>query len=84
MGKNPLEEIEKTLIDQLEKLNDDSLFNDAEEAKKVVERSKAMSELSKNLVEINRLKLDAVRIAANFDGVYDDYLGIPNTQKAIK
>lgn len=84
MGKNPLEEIEKTLIDQLEKLNDDSLFNDAEEAKKVVERSKAMSELSKNLVEINRLKLDAVRIAVNSDGIYDDYLGIPNSQKAIK
>lgn len=74
--KNPLLEVEQTLIDQLEKLNDDSVASTPEEAKLVVERSKVMSDIASNLVDINRLKLEAVKTAYNCNGVYDKYLGI--------
>lgn len=73
---NYIAEMEKTLLDQIEKLNDDSLFTDAEAAKMAIEKSKAMSDLASQVVSINRLKLDVVHEVSNNGGIYEKYLGI--------
>ena len=79
-----LEELEKVILDQIEKLNDDSLFEDPAEAKIAIEKSRSIAELTGSLAELenlriaeNRLKLDAVKIAMSADGYgYKKYLGI--------
>ena len=53
-----LDELENTLLDQIEKLNDDSLTDDREKAQMMIEKSKVMSVLAGRLNEINRIKLD--------------------------
>lgn len=84
-------ELESVLLDQIEKLNDDSIGvktnpdgtveNDPEEIKAMVERSKAISELTKNVVEMNRLKLDIVKECNSNGGLYEKYLGIDDGKK---
>ena len=62
-----LDELENTLLDQIEKLNDDSLSDDLEKAQMVIEKSKVMSDLAGRLNEMNRLKLDIYK-EANANG----------------
>lgn len=69
-------ELEAALLDQIEKLNDDSIGDDVEATKALVDRSKAMSDLTKNVIELNRLKLDVVHECAENGGLYESYLGI--------
>lgn len=71
-----LNELEKSLLDQIEKLNDDSLAGDPETAKIVIEKSKAMSELAGRVNEMNRLKLDVYKEANANGGMYEKFLGI--------
>lgn len=74
--KNRLMELENVLLDQIEKLNDDSIADDTEQAKVMIEKSKAISDLSRNFTEIQRLKLDVVKHAENNGTLYTKYLGI--------
>lgn len=76
MAKNNFSELENVLLDQIEKLNDDSICEDIEQAKVLVERSKAISELSRNFTEIQKTKLDIVRHAEINGNLYTKYLGI--------
>lgn len=71
-----LAELEEVLMDQIEKLNDDSIGEDKEATRLMVERSKSIADLSKNLVEIQRLKLDCVHELGNNGGLYESFLGI--------
>lgn len=71
-----MEELERTLLDQVEKLNDDSIGEDPEKARLMIERSKAMSDLAGRVTEINRLKLDVYREANANGGIYEKLLGI--------
>lgn len=71
-----LAELEEVLMDQIEKLNDDSIGEDKEATRLMVERSKSIADLSKNMVEIQRLKLDCVREVGNNGGLYESFLGI--------
>ena len=71
-----LDELENTLLDQIEKLNDDSLADDPEKAQMMIEKSKVMSDLAGRVNEMNRLKLDIYK-EANANGVmYEKFLGI--------
>lgn len=45
-------ELENALLDQIEKLNDDSIMNDVESCKTIIERSKAMSELTDSFISM--------------------------------
>lgn len=77
MAKNgKLVELENVLLDQIEKLNDDSICEDMDQARIMVERSRAISELTKNFTELQRTKLDIVRHAEMNGGLYEKYLGI--------
>ena len=71
-----LDELENTLLDQIEKLNDDSLADDLEKAQMMIEKSKVMSDLAGRVTELNRLKLDVYREANENGGIYEKFLGI--------
>lgn len=71
-----LDELESTLLDQIEKLNDDSLADDPDKAKMMIERSKVMSDLAGRVTEMNRLKLDVYKEANMNGGIYEKFLGI--------
>lgn len=74
--KNRFAELEMTLLDQIEKLNQDDICATAEEAELIIKRSEAMSKLSDSVVSVNRLKLDIVKELNNNGGLYEGYLGI--------
>lgn len=63
-------ELENVLLDQLEKLNDDSLNTSEEELNRVLNKSKAISALADNVIELNRLKLDIVKASEDNELVY--------------
>ena len=71
-----MDELEAVLLDQIEKLNDDSLAEDVEKAQMMIEKSKAMSELAGRINDLNRLKLDVYKEANANGGVYEKMLGI--------
>lgn len=71
-----LDELENTLLDQIEKLNDDSLADDPEKAQMMIEKSKVMSDLAGRVNEMNRLKLDIYKEANANGGMYEKFLGL--------
>ena len=73
-----LDELENTLLDQIEKLNDDSLADDPDKARLMIEKSKVMSDLAGRVTEMNRLKLDVYKEANQNGGIYEKFLGIEN------
>lgn len=78
-----LNELENVLLDQIEKLNDDSISEDEKATEMLVNRSKAISDLAGNVMNLNRLKLDVVKHAEQNGGVYDDYLGIGYDKRGV-
>ncbi len=71
-----LNELEMVLLDQIEKLNDDSVGEDEIATKLMVDRSKAISDLANNVMSLNRLKLDVVKCIEINGELYDKYLGL--------
>lgn len=47
-----IDELEATLLDQIEKLNQDDVMTNSEEADRLIARSKVMSDLTGNIIEI--------------------------------
>lgn len=71
-----MDELEAVLLDQIEKLNDDSLAEDVEKAQMMIDKSKAISDLAARVNDLNRLKLDVYKEANANGGVYEKLLGI--------
>lgn len=71
-------ELENVLLDQIEKLNDDSIADNKEEVEKIIGRSKAISDLATNYINIQQLKISAVLAVEKTGGMpaYEKYLGI--------
>lgn len=76
-----LNELENVLLDQIEKLNDDTIADDEKLTRMLVERSQAISNLSANVMNLNRLKLDVVKHAEVNGGLYDSYLGLEDDSR---
>lgn len=84
-----IDELEATLLDQIEKLNQDDVMTSPEEADRLIARSKAMSDLTDNIIEIQKVKIDAqrvrieaVKVAQDACGLgYENYLGIEADKK---
>lgn len=74
--KMTLNELEETLLDQIEKLSDDSIGEDRELTKMMVDRSSAISNLATNVLAISHLKLEIVKTLSKNDGAYKEVLGI--------
>ena len=70
------DELENVLLNQIELLNDESILTDKESATIAIEKSKAISDLTGNFTELQKVKLDIVKTARKEQGVYDKYLGI--------
>lgn len=79
-----LNELENVLLDQIEKLNDDSIGENVDEVKNMVERSKAISALTDNVMEINRFKLEVVKHCEQDGTLYEQFLGLEEPKKAKK
>ena len=71
-----MDELEAVLLDQIEKLNDDSLAEDVEKAQMMIDKSKAISDLAGRVNDLNRLKLDVYKEANANGGEYEKMLGI--------
>ncbi len=80
MAKMRIKELEETLLDQIEKLNDDSILEDEEKSEQLVKRSKAISDLTNSFVELNRMKLDIVKELNKNGPEYEQYLGVEYQQ----
>ena len=70
------DELENVLLNQIEMLNDESIYTDKESATIAIEKSKAISDLTGNFTELQKVKLDIVKTAMKEKGIYDKYLGI--------
>lgn len=71
-----IEELEKVLLNQIEMLNEEGILDDPDEVKSAVEKSKAISSLVSNFTDIQRMKIEAVKVAIQGNGLYDKYIGI--------
>ena len=71
-----VQELENVLLDQIEKLNDDSVMDDPEKAKILIERSQSMANLTNAYIGVNRMKLDVVKELNKGGNLYEKYLGI--------
>ena len=74
--KNRIKELEETILNQIEALNDDSLSDDADKAQRMIDRSKAISELTNSFIVIQRMKLDVVKELNENGSIYEKYLGV--------
>ena len=74
--KMSVHELEETLLDQIEKLNDDTVLEEPERAKILIERSKSMTELTNAYIGVQRMKLDVVKELNKGGNLYEGYLGI--------
>lgn len=72
-----LMELENVLLDQIEKVNDDSLAMSDEECTRLLNRSKAISDLADNVIQLNRLKLDIVKASEDNPSVYQSLIDKP-------
>ena len=66
----------------MEKLNDDSLNTNEEELNRILNKSKAISALADNVIELNRLKLDIVKASEDNSLVYTTLNGLVVCNKA--
>jgi len=62
IARNKLSDLNNHLFEQLERLNDEELSN--EDLEKEIKRQKAMSEVATNIIEINRISMDAIKLIA--------------------
>ena len=76
MAKMKVKELETVLLDQIEKLNDDSVMEDPEKAKVLIDRSKSIADLTNAYIGVNRMKLDVVKELNKGGNLYESYLGI--------
>lgn len=76
-----IKELEETLLDQIEKLNDDSIAESEAACRAMVERSNAMSGLTNAFIGIQKMKLDVVKQLDKNGGLYEEYLGIEDVKK---
>lgn len=78
-------ELENVLLDQIEKLNDDSIFEDKEAVKKLIERSKVISDLTNSYINIQRTKLDAQKLKIDTVKImHETAIGIGKADEGVK
>ncbi len=65
MAKNKLSDVKNHLFAALERLNDEDMS--AEEVKAECDRAKAIASVAKQIVEIDRMALQALRMVHNGD-----------------
>lgn len=64
---NKLEDLVNILFAQAERFDDDEICRDAEAVENELKKAKAVAELSQQIIAVNRLQLDAVKIAMDYN-----------------
>ena len=57
-----IEELENTILSQIEALGDNDLLSDPEDAKQLIDRSRAMAELTNSYIEIQKTRLEGQKV----------------------
>ncbi|MCG7586854.1 hypothetical protein [Photobacterium sp. OFAV2-7] len=78
--KNQLVDLNNHLFAQMERLSDESL--NADELQKEIERSKAVSSVSKQIIENASLVLDGMKFKAEYAGKYEVPMMVEDTRDA--
>lgn len=65
--KNTMNDLKNYLFEQIERVNDDSLDDEALERE--IKRSKSVTEAAKTIVEISKTQLDALKYATEELGI---------------
>lgn len=65
MARNNLSDLNNHLFEMLEKLGDDEEMQDKEKAEKLIAQSKAMCQVSSQILNIARVQVQALRTAEN-------------------
>jgi ATP-dependent protease HslVU (ClpYQ) ATPase subunit len=65
MAKNNLSDLNNHLFEMLEKLGDDEEMQDTEKAKMLIAQSKAMCQVSSQILNIARVQVQAIKTAEN-------------------
>lgn len=65
--KNKLDDLVNALFSQLERFNDDEFCKDAEALEKELKKAHAVAEISGEILEVNRLQLDAAKFAVTYN-----------------
>lgn len=64
--KNNIQDLNNYLFEQLERLNDDELLNDAEKLEIEIKRSKAVTNVSQTIINNAQLVLNAKKFCNDF------------------
>lgn len=80
-----VEELENAILNQIELLSDDSIFNDGEAFDRLIKRSNAISDLSKSWIQVQQTKTDEKRVKIEAVKVmHECSVGIPMDDKSVK
>lgn len=80
-----VEELENAILNQIELLSDDSIFNDGEAFDKLIKRSNAISDLSRSWIQVQQTKTDEKRVKIEAVKVmHECSVGIPTDDKSVK
>jgi hypothetical protein len=79
MARNKLSDLNNHLFEQLERLNDQELS--PENLDKEIKRAKSMGEIASNIIEVNKISLEAIKMIAKGD---IDKRDIPNEFDTVK
>lgn len=70
--KNTLQDLNNALFQQLETLQDDEEMKDPEKFEKEMRRSKAMVDISSQIILNNKLRLDACKYVSDYEAQYNE------------
>ena len=70
--KNTLQDLNNALFQQLETLQDDEEMKDPEKFEKEMRRSKAMVDISSQIILNSKLRLDACKYASDYEAQYNE------------
>lgn len=76
--RNKSTDLNNHLFEMLERLNDDEVIGDKLEEE--IQRAKAITDVSKSIIENAKLSLDAAKLTAEYSGrvVIPDMIGVGN------
>lgn len=61
--KNKLDDLVNALFAQLERFDDEEVCKDEESIEREIKKTKAITDLSERIIEVNKLQLDAYELA---------------------
>lgn len=82
--KNNLKDLNNTLFAQLELLADDEAMKEPEVLKREIARSKAMSEIAGNIIDVANLQLEAIKMKKNMMLKDEDLTELTYSKKDVK